>query len=843
MNTRFRFLFFAALLIGVYTPKTIFAQAETQNPATLPTGTGLNWKTQGNANTVDGTHFIGTTDNVPLNLRINNLRAGRIDQLSHNVSYGYMTGLIGNHQVAIGDSALRFGGGSYNTAVGSRAMAFAGSSQNTSIGYMAGYRVAWANNVFIGHQSGMATGNGQGNVFVGAFTGITNSTGSDNVYIGGSAGRFNIDGQRNTLVGTGAGSDNLTSQNTLVGYMSGTNTTTGSSNVALGNHTLYNNTTRGYLVAIGDSALYNNGQGASGIFEATQNVAIGSKVLRANTTGQGNTAVGYLAQEYNTTGQYNTAQGNQSLRLNTTGSNNSATGVFTLYSNTTGKYNTALGESTLFLNTTGNSNVAVGVHALLKNTIRSNLVAIGDSALLNNGVGATTGQAEWNTALGSKALYTNTTGYSNTATGHNALLLNTTGFNNTAMGAFAHYFNTTGSANTALGQSAMYLNTTGGSNTAVGFGTLDGNNTGSQNTAVGNRALNTNTSGEYNTGLGYFANTGSSALTNASAIGALAYVTASNCMVLGSISGTNTATANTNVGIGTTAPVVRFQVDNGTDVQLTVPASGYVIIGNAANTNIAIDNNEIMARNGTSTSTLAIQAEGGATQWHQVTGTSTDDVAITDAGDIGIGTFTPATRLQILNGSDASLTTDGYLINGATTGLNMVIDNNEIICRNNGAVDDLYLQTNGGNVVVGFIAAPAYNLQLQNNSAAKPGTNTWTIASDARLKKDIHDYKEGIKEVMQINPVWFTYTGQAGLPPTTHVGVIAQELQQIAPHMVGTFTAKQPDGTPTQYLSVDNGAMVYMLINAVKQLQQTITQQQAEINTIKSQLPTHQTTN
>lgn len=81
------------------------------------------------------------------------------------------------------------------------------------------------------------------------------------------------------------------------------------------------------------------------------------------------------------------------------------------------------------------------------------------------------------------------------------------------------------------------------------------------------------------------------------------------------------------------------------------------------------------------------------------------------------------------------------------------------------------------------------------------------------------------------------------LPNHTHVGVLAQELQQIAPHMVGTFTAKQPDGTPTQYLSVDNGAMVYMLINAVKQLQQTIEQQQTEINTIKANLSPRQNTN
>src|SRR5690606_32584273 len=50
---------------------------------------------------------------------------------------------------------------------------------------------------------------------------------------------------------------------------------------------------------------------------------------------------------------------------------------------------------------------------------------------------------------------------------------------------------------------------------------------------------------------------------------------------------------------------------------------------------------------------------------------------------LGIGTVTPSTRLQIPNGSDASFTTHGFLQTGITNGWNMVIDDNEILARNN----------------------------------------------------------------------------------------------------------------------------------------------------------------
>ena len=42
-------------------------------------GDNKNWGLLGNASSVDGTNFIGTTDNLPFNIRVNNQKAGRID--------------------------------------------------------------------------------------------------------------------------------------------------------------------------------------------------------------------------------------------------------------------------------------------------------------------------------------------------------------------------------------------------------------------------------------------------------------------------------------------------------------------------------------------------------------------------------------------------------------------------------------------------------------------------------------------------------------------------------------------------------------------------------------------
>jgi len=145
--------------------------------------------------------------------------------------------------------------------------------------------------------------------------------------------------------------------------------------------------------------------------------------------------------------------------------------------------------------------------------------------------------------------------------GVNALPANDVGASNTASGYQALFFNSSGNSNTAEGVSAMFSNQSGNGNTAVGVGALEGNTSGSSNTALGVQAL-ADGGGSNNTAVG--ANAGPDAshlnLSNTTAIGANAQVTASNSLVLGSINGVNGATADTLVGIGTTAPTAKLDV-------------------------------------------------------------------------------------------------------------------------------------------------------------------------------------------------------------------------------------------------------------------------------------------
>jgi len=69
---------------------------------------------------------------------------------------------------------------------------------------------------------------------------------------------------------------------------------------------------------------------------------------------------------------------------------------------------------------------------------------------------------------------------------------------------------------------------------------------------------------------------------------------------------------NCGIGGGTAGlPQTRLHVDGGSDVTVSDLGSGYLLLGSPADTNIVMDNNEIMARNNGQPSTLHLNAEGG----------------------------------------------------------------------------------------------------------------------------------------------------------------------------------------------------------------------------------------
>jgi len=119
-----------------------------------------------------------------------------------------------------------------------------------------------------------------------------------------------------------------------------------------------------------------------------------------------------------------------------------------------------------------------------------------------------------------------------------------------------------------------------------------------------------------------------------------------------------------------------------------------------------------------------------------------------------------------------------------------------------------------------------------NGDAKKNGGGEWATTSDKRTKKNIDGYTRGLKSVLQLNPVTFNYNGKAGITDTekTHVGLIAQELAEIEPGAVQTFTYTEEGSNKTEeFLSLDASSIKYMLVNAVKEQQALIELQQTNL--------------
>jgi trimeric autotransporter adhesin len=193
-----------------------------------------------------------------------------------------------------------------------------------------------------------------------------------------------------------------------------------------------------------------------------------------------------------------------------------------------GGQNVGIGFSALAsLNPTATGNTAVGYAALSSSTTTTFNAAVGWGALANNVTGVQ------NTALGAQALYGNNTGMYNTGIGA-AALANNNGDNNTATGLLSLYYNSTGNNNTAYGLYSTLVNTVGSQNTAMGTFSLFLNSSGDDNTAIGYNSMYNNGIGARNTTLGSYADVGSSALKEATALGNAAIVNLSQKVRIGS---------------------------------------------------------------------------------------------------------------------------------------------------------------------------------------------------------------------------------------------------------------------------------------------------------------------
>lgn len=172
-----------------------------------------------------------------------------------------------------------------------------------------------------------------------------------------------------------------------------------------------------------------------------------------------------------------------------------------------------------------------------------------------------------------------------------------------------------------------------------------------------------------------------------------------------------------------------------------------------------------------------------------------------------------------LYGASANVNAHNITLDTGTTG--------SIIFSNSGTTRMTMLSD--GKLGLGM--SPSYQLQLSTDSAAKPSTNTWTIASDSRIKTNVTAYTKGLAEIKQVNPITYEYNGKGGFAAGPGgISIIAQDLQPIFPECISTFMAKLEEGDTedTELYNYNGHAITFALINAVKELAARVEALEAE---------------
>lgn len=117
----------------------------------------------------------------------------------------------------------------------------------------------------------------------------------------------------------------------------------------------------------------------------------------------------------------------------------------------------------------------------------------------------------------------------------------------------------------------------------------------------------------------------------------------------------------------------------------------------------------------------------------------------------------------------------------------------------------------------------------------KIGGGSFSAISDIRVKDNILSFEDGLNKVLNICPKTFNYKAVDGTPTQnypswlcekTQYGVIAQELETVAPEMVTT----SEDG----FKSVDLSNLCLLLVNAVKEQNEMIVSLTARVTALET---------
>lgn len=229
-----------------------------------------------------------------------------------------------------------------------------------------------------------------------------------------------------------------------------------------------------------------------------------------------------------------------------------------------------------------------------------------------------------------------------------------------------------------------------------------------------------------------------------------------------------------------------------------------------------------------------------------------DGNAVVRGSNFYVGTSTNTGYARIHVGKDRTGTGsagfDFYRNTSANPSLNLAVaadgrtifwnrENKDMIFRNTAANARVLFRTND---VVRMTVQANGNVDVAGAMTVNGGT---AVTSDKRLKSNVKPFEKGLEIVMQMNPLTYTYNGEANTTTDReYVGIYAQDLQKIAPEFVSEFTYERTDGDSGEILETENFLKVhdselkYLLVNAIKEQQSVIEAKDERITDLEERL-------
>jgi hypothetical protein len=332
-----------------------------------------------------------------------------------------------------------------------------------------------------------------------------------------------------------------------------------------------------------------------------------------------------------------------------------------------------------------------------------------------------------------------------------------------------------------VGNSTM----TGGSNTAMGYLTFFTNTTGKWNTAIGEAALPVNTTGSDNTGIG---------------AGALELnTTGSNNTAAGYAALINNTTGGVNTANGSYA--LYFNTTGGSNT-----ASGFDAMElNTTGTYNSGFGTWALTWNTTGSYNVGMGWDAGFPMDGSNKVTGSYNTALGSSTAFATGSLTNATAI----GAYAVVGSSNALVLGCVSGVNT--------CTTTTAV--------------GIGTSTPSNLLTLGQGQGPAIADGWSTYSSRRWKTNIQTLHGSLAKVEQLRGV--SYDLQAN--GKHEIGVIAEEVGAVVPELV-TWDKNGKDAQ-----SVDYTRLTALLIEATKEQQALIEQQQEQIAQLTSQVKTIQT--